>query len=263
MATKKKEVVKEKKKFNYYAWLVDHDFVGWMESLRQREGWKYRPGDMKLEVINDTPPVTPWHYIKATEGDCWPQHHIFLNELAPHSKLQFIPEWCHECYKVVVRPRTLKELFTLEELQKKLNLPSKCGIEVRTYVPALYGGYFYNRGLEAGKACYKTVREAVNKCEGLGPEVEVYLKRACTEMERRYGDSSKWLEITDEQKRIEKMVYDMIAYSPNGQKQPSHFIAHVHRNWIEFAFRNGDKTYLEYTAGLPLEPPARTYHDEE
>jgi len=254
---------KKEEKFNYYVWLIEHDIVGWTEQARKVNGWEFRPGDMKLEVKNPAPINAPWHYIKSTKGDCFKWMGLVFNILSSRSKIQFVPSYCMNCYKVVVRPKTLKQLFALENLQKRLNLPSKCGIEIRDYVPALYGGYFYNRGVEEGRKCYKIVREAVDKDKVLGKDVDVYLKRSCTEMEQKFGDSDKWVEPSEKQMEMEETLLSMIAYDPNGQGQPPHFVAHVHKWWIEWAFQHGDMTYLEYTAGLPIQPLAKTYHEEE
>ena len=253
----------EEKKFNYYKWLMEHDFVGWMEEARRQNGWEYRPGDLKLLITSRQNPLTPWHYVNPSAEDCLLHMNIIFGVMSHVAKNQFVPIHCLGCWKVVVRPKTLKQLFALENLQKELNLPSKCGIEVRNYVPALYGGYFYNRSLEEGRACYKKVREAVTENENLGEDIQVYLKRACTEMERKFGETDKWEEATEEQKEIEKIIFSLIAYDPIGQKQPSHFMAHLHKSWIEWAFTHGDETYKEYTNGLPIEPAAVTYHEED
>lgn len=255
--------VKEEPEFNYYKWLLEHDFVGWMEAIRKQNGWHYRPGDMKLLIEARQTPITPWHYIKPSEGDCYLHMSVIFGVMAQRAKIQFVPEYCMGCWKVVVRPKTLKQLFALEKLQKEMNLPSKCGIEVRNYVPALYGGYFYNRSKEQGQECYEKVREAVNACPELGEDIDIYLKRACTEMEQKFGETDKWKDVTDEQREIEKTVLSLIAYDPSGQKQPPHFVAHVHKTWIEWAFQHGDETYKEYTNGLPIEPAAVTYHEEK
>ena len=204
-ASQKKEKPKEVR--NYYQMLKDSDVVSWLEPL-WKKGWKWRAGDHKLQVQSNMIPNVPWHFTNPGH-DCFIWSNILFDIVGhnqAHGNLQFIPGHCRNCYKVVVRPKTVKQLFALERLQMKLGYQSKCGIEVRDYTPALYGGYFYTQGLEAGRERYQQVRAAVDADQDLGEDVDVYLKRACTEMERKYGDSDQWSEITERQKSIEALV---------------------------------------------------------
>lgn len=250
-------------KLNFYKWLKAHDVVTWLEPLRRKHNWRWRAGDLKLELRSGVAPVLPWNYTVPGQQDCYIWACLMFEN--PHIKptFQFVPEYCHGCYKVVVRPKTLVQLFALEKLQYALGRPAKCGIEVRDYTPALYGGYFYNRSVEEGQECYEVVREAINKDPLLGEDVKVYLKHACTEMERKYGPSDQWEEITDAQKEVEKLIQDHIVYDPTIQDQPKHFLVHTHRRWIEWAFQHGDETYLTFTGGEPIEPAPVTYHEEK
>jgi len=266
MTVKKKTTTQpepEPENASYYDMLVSSDVVSWLEPLRRKHHWRWRPGDLKLELRSSVSPVLPWNYTVSGREDCFLWAEIMFDNMSSKSKFQFVPEYCHGCYKVVARPKTLVQLFAIEKLQYALGRPAKCGIEVRTYTPALYGSYWYNRGLEAGKECYKAVREAVDADPVLGPDVHVYLKHACTEMERKYGDSDKWDEITDEQRKTEKLITDHIVYDPRLQDQPPHFLRHTHRRWIEWAFQNGDESYLVFTGGKPIEKPPVTYHEED
>jgi hypothetical protein len=248
---------------NFYKWLKEHDVVSWLEPLRRKNHWRWRAGDLKLELKSGVAPVLPWNYTVAGKQDCYIWSCLMFENPNIKPTFQFVPEYCHGCYKVVVRPKTLVQLFALEKLQYELGRPGKCGIEVRDYTPALYGGYFYNRGLEEGQECYEAVREAVNKYPLLGEDVDVYLKHACTEMERKYGASDKWEEVTDAQKEVEQLIQDHIVYDPTIQDQPKHFLVHTHRRWIEWAFQHGDETYKTFTGDEPIETPPVTYHEEK
>ena len=159
----------------------------------------------------------PWVHVKSTIGfDCGLWHQITFNLVVPNlpPEQKFVPRHCHNCWKVCVKLKTLQQLFNLHEMQKKLNRPSKCGIEVRESVPGLYGGYFYNKSFQAGLKCYDKVKAAMLKNEFLAPLVDevdehgrttrVILKRGCTEFEHLIGDSNKWV-VTPEQEFIEDM----------------------------------------------------------
>ena len=175
------------------------------------------------------------------------------------ANLRFVPSSCMECYKVVVRPRSLKELFSLAELQYDLDHASKCGIEVRESVRGHYGGYFYNRGLAEGQACYEKVRTAVD--ERISPEIPVLLKRSCTEMEHGVGPSDTW-EVTPAQQQFEELIESRFSMDIPVLVQQNHLKDHVKRRWIEEAYKFGDATVNEYIDG-PLFPEYVTFHEEK
>lgn len=173
------------------------------------------------------------------------------------------PIVCQGCYKVVVRPRNLDELFKLQQLQEDIFteddriLGCKLGIEKRLFVHGLYGGYFYNRGWAKGKSCYNFVRKVIDK--EISPEVPVILKRACTEMEMKFGDSRKW-EITDRQRAIEQALYSCFQEEPVTAPQPDYVKIHIMRTWVEWACMYGDSTYLNHT-DKPIHAEYIHYHD--
>jgi len=240
---------------SYYLQLVRSDLLTLLKELPEVGSFTLRE-DGKVSVTLRPDWDTPWHHvIPMRETDCHLWHKLIFRMLG------FVPSRCQECYKVVVRPRTLRGLFALLRVQQELALPSKCGIELREYVPALYGGYFYNRGLKRGKECYRVVRANVDRNEQLGPDVSVILKRGCTEMEHQCGPSNGW-SVADGQHEAEAFFDNSIVRVRTYDAQPELIIKRVHRRWIEFAFAAGDETYRDYTGGEPLYPPSVTYHNE-
>jgi hypothetical protein len=181
---------------NYYDQLVASDVVEWVKDLLQQHGytWRYEDGKIIAQMqagIADT----PWHHVKGDHRlNCALWHQIMFNmvSLRLPPERRFVPSKCQACFKVVVRPKTLEQLFALMELEQRLGRPCKCGIESRDSVHALYGGYFYNWGLAEGLDCYELVRAEVDKEPRLGPDIDVFLKRSCTEYEHACGDSDTW-----------------------------------------------------------------------
>lgn len=197
---------------------------------------------------------SPWLFAKlAPNRDCWFYMAIFTDTW------KMIHSRCQSCWKVVVRPRTLKELFDLRKLQIDLNIPAKCGIEVRDYIHGLYGGYFYNDLKEEGFDCYKLVKDKVSTQISL--DIPVFLKRGCTEFERDFGDSSKWT-YNNYQIQIEKVLQEAfiqdVPYSPI----PDYLLRYTYRKWIRWAYSNGDETYKLYTDDKPLIELYTTYFEE-
>lgn len=248
---------------SFYDDLVDEDVIEKARGLLTSAGYYLRDIDGKIMADTRIGWDSPWHHIYHIESvDCvmWFQV-IFMGFSLPLPKEErFVPMGCQDCYKVVVRPQTLKGLFSLVEVQKKLGKPAKCGIEIRSSVCGLYGGYFYNRGLNEGIERYKEVRAAVDIAKDLGPDIPVILKRGCTEMEQGTIPSDQW-EITEKQMYLESLISRKFVIDPMLRKQPDSVIVHTHKKWIEWAYQNGDMTYLDYTDGKPLPqyPPYITY----
>lgn len=253
------ETMKEKE--SLYDWLVNRDIVEWVKPLILQAGWYWREdGKLAAQMM---PGIydTPWHHVKSDwRLKCGLWHQIMFDlvgQVLPSGK-RFVPSKCQNCFKVVVRPQNLVQLFALKDVQITLDRPCKCGIERRETVHGLYGGYFYNVGLEEGLECYKIVREAISINKYLGEDVPVILKRGCTEYEHAVGDSDEW-EITDEQRMIEGLLDRWLVVDDIEHKQAEKLIHHVHRKWIEWAYAMGDPTYSQFTGGKPLYPPYKTY----
>ncbi len=149
------------------------------------------------------------------------------------------------------------------DYQQRVNLPAKCGVETRQFVPRLYGGYFYNRSLEMGKDCYELVKEAIHKL--ISPDIEIILKRGCTEFEMKHGASDKWTELP-EQKDIETKFNEIFVSDLATPKiMPDYVTANVQRKWLHFAAnaKPPDLTYKKFTDGKPLIQECNyvTYHE--
>lgn len=196
---------------------------------------------------------TPWLFIKhPTHNDCIVWKNIY------YGCYGLLPIGCTGCWKVVAIPRTLDELFKLRNVMRDLNFPSKLGIEVRDYVPRLYGAYFYCQSKELGLATRDAVRKAVH--ENISPDIKVYLKRGCTEMEMRFGSSDKWEEkIHDGQQNLED-YYNQWYVEPDDPIVPPYLKCHIMKSWIAYAHMMGDETYKLYTKdGRHLYDPAKEY----
>lgn len=221
-----------------------------MGSLKKNEDGKFYAS--LIESLNN-----PWHAFHIPEDNQCGYWHSLLHafpSFKKQNKKWFVPSYCQECWKVVVRPRTLKELFKLEELQEKCDMPCKCGIEERISVSGLYGGYFYSRSLEEGLECYGKVKKLMDlNFDG----IKVFLKRGCTEYEVGHGDSKKWM-VTDTQKEGEQFIFDNIVPYPPLPPLDEKKLERIHKRWIVFAYTAGDSTYLEFSK--PLLPEYRTYH---
>ena len=215
--------------------------------------------DGKFEAIRRITADSPWVITDATYEipeleNCSVYQYMFARRIG------FIHTDCHSCYKVTLEPHTVSDLFWLEELQRELCLPSKCGIEKRDYVDRIYGGYFYCRSIEEGQEKYQLVMDCMKIAD---KDFPVSLKRGCTEFETSYGPSNEW-EIKEGQEEIEKLFKDIYIERKGSPIQPDYLKAHIKLKWLQWAAENFDETYKEFTDGEVLIPrnDTKTYHKE-
>jgi hypothetical protein len=247
----------KKNRKNLYETLKKNDYVTKLLPLL-RSGWKLDEHDGRFVHVNSaTGHSAPWVYVKNVEGlRCDILKGVFFDVLG------HIPLQCRNCYKVVVRPRTVVELFDLYELQKIMEVPCMCGREMRPEVNGLWGGYFYCRGLEEGLQRKDEVRALIDKW--ISPEIPVFLKRYCTEYEINGPPSNETPhDITEEEQEMEDRVYFLFPSRTSYTNNPEWVYLKVMREWIEYAHAHGDNSYLELNGGESLVKQYVTYDREE
>ena len=169
------------------------------------------------------------------------------------------------CWKIVCRPKNLDELFELDDLQAKMELPCKCGVEIReneTY-KGIYLGFWYCPlgDLAHARELYKDVKRKVRGALSL--DTPVVLKRGCTEMENDFGPSHLW-KYTPKTRFMEDLLDSTIVVVQERPPQPTVVKVHVHGFWIHYAHRMGDKTAAKHIRNYPQSMgsvPTITYHD--
>lgn len=241
------------------------DIIGLFREGLERAGYRVEEESQMINCTFVTPWDYEWHHVRlATNVDCHLWHRVMFELMGK----QWVPTGCQNCYKVVIKPRTLKELFATLDLQKRLNMPSKCGIETRPSVFGNYGGYWYNTGLDEGLKCYSKVKAAaladplLKDLIGLADEdgcpTKLILKRGCTEFEHKLGASDRW-ESSPEQQKLEGRIANVFVRRVPRKLQPEYILEHIHSKWIEFAWDRGDPTVFEFTQ-KPIYPPYIVYH---
>lgn len=207
---------------------------------------RFKEGNLKRSAH----PV--WIHVRLhPELDCNRWHKIYFNYY------HFIPAECHDCWKVVVRPKNLVQHLHWYAVMKGLDVPSKLGKEPRFYVEGLWGAYFYTRSPDEGLERWKQIRALVD--EHLDKDTPVILKRGCTEFEREKGDSSLW-KVTDGLLRFERFLDSRFDLPKRLDKTPESVITMCIQDWIEFAAAWGDMSYRQFTDGKKIYRPYRTYH---
>jgi len=173
-----------------------------------------------------------------------------------------IPQYCFDCYKVVIAPRTVVELFKLLLTYENMKLPNdntrKCMIETRSYSSGVYKGFVYCRTLDEGKEILKSVRQAVS--DNISPEIPVNLKRGCSEYAQVYPDTGNW-EYGKHWQFYETFVDENFVFQgpvdasgDNKEQEYSMSELFAMQFWLRYAATIGDMSYLTLTRGENLAP---------
>jgi len=245
------------------------DVIGPVRESIERSGYilcedgkirPYMPRHMTLD--------SPWINAKVCPlRHCYKWHKIYFN------LYDLVPRGCLNCFKIVTRPQTLKDLFKMHKLQAKWVaqeedfLPCKCGIERRKYTKpkGLYGAYFYcplGEGVEVAREWHKKVERLVHREFGI--HYKVILKRGCTEMENAAGPSNKW-EYNDAHARFEDLLDAVWEVPKSLLEEPIVLRPSIFKTWIEHGLEHKDKTALEYVERLEdfTGTPTVFYHDKK
>jgi len=224
--------------------------------------------DHKIHLDGSILPERPWlTHMVDLERKCGKWHEVYFRYYS------IIPEGCRNCWKIVFKPETVTELFQLRDLQRTMDISSKCGIETRGFTGNRggYAGFWYvplNAGLKGAREMHAFVDAKIQARFGRESKRVVRLKRGCTEMENytlkmlNVG-SNKWDEIAIRMNMNEKeQLLDTIFVDPIViESVPTMCEINTEQLFIDFAFEYGDLSYLEHTGGIPHMPPLVFYED--
>lgn len=173
---------------------------------------------------------------------------------------KFIPTRCLDCYKVVVEPKTVKQLVKLYEIMEELQLPSKCGWDAREYSFGNYLGTFYARNLIDANMIFDKVQPVIKKRVG---NIRIYIKRFCSAFELSLcpNCSAKYKQ-PNGSKEIEEEIYKIVDhYEKEIPGQPDWLKRHIMLNWIRKAYSAGDETAMEFNGGKHFASGIQIYRE--
>lgn len=205
----------------------------------------------------------PDQFFRGVGPGMWENPHPggCTRHLMVFDRFNIIPRYCFNCYKVLIEPRTVVELFKLMMVFEKLDLPNdntrKCMVECREKISGTYKGLIYCRGIEEGNAVHKIVREVVT--EEISGKIPVTLKRGCSEYALSYPEyaqtkqgatamsyKEEWQEYEDIADK--QMIIDIDPAAKNYTfNSPTYTSedAHIMLTWLKYAATIGDKSYLK------------------
>lgn len=186
--------------------------------------------------------------------------------LEVYTKHQAIAKYCFDCWKVLIAPRNVVELFKLLMIFEKIVLPidntRKCCVELRNKVSGTYKGIIFCRGLEEASEVLKIVQMAVS--EDISPQVSVAIKRGCSEYEDIYPEFAKIelshvIQYNEDWQRYEEAVDNDIVlkygetdihninYDTTSRYNPREIYAM--QFWLRYAATIGDASYIKIIGG--------------
>ena len=192
----------------------------------------------------------------AHPGGCT-RHLIVFN------KTRVIPRFCFDCYKILIEPRTVVELFKLLMVFERIALPDdnsrKCMIEGREDSSGAYKGFIYCRSIKEGKKVLDIMQKVV--ADEVSPDIPVVLKRGCSEYTAAYPMYSpsepgvKPMEYNKAWQAYEDLIDSNLNITEKGPAvvnagddivyTPAEIFA-MHY-WLRYAATIGDKSYLKLT----------------
>jgi len=229
----------------------------------------------KIEAIAPGAAVnSPWVFIsKGRHKFCGIYNHVMTQQ---HD---LIPTYCRfKCWKTVIKPRNLKELFRLHDILTQLQMPSKCGMDLRDYTFGAWAGFVYACSLPEGQRYWGQMMEALKEEFGrdqvssessdFPAKVTCILKRGCTEMERLQA-SDQWDRAGEEELTLEGMIEDMYAHNDQDAHQSAWVKNDIMERWVYRGIEIGDPTAREMAEEHCLDPKvwdklvvhSVTYHD--
>jgi hypothetical protein len=221
------------------------------------------------------------------EGEHYPAG--CTRHLALFSRLNVIPEYCFDCCKIIIAPRNVMELFKLlmifdsDKFDLQIENTRKCMVEERDYCSGTYKGYIFCRGAEDGKATLELAKKVIS--EHISPEVNVELKRGCSEYAIKYPKfeqavpgkkrgqhvmeyKKSWR--TQEaffdanfsiiEQKVELHANDQTSYSSaGGAVEYIGYDVFCMQYWLRYAATIGDESYLSIT-GEAIQPLPHLAH---
>jgi len=180
------------------------------------------------------------------------------------NKYKAIPKYCFDCYKVLIAPRTVLELFKLMMIFDRIELPidnsRKCMVEERKYCSGTYKGYVFCRGMKEADEVLGIVQAAVH--EDISPDVPVTIKRGCSEFEVAYPEYTKMengpvMHYNEDWQEYEDLVEEFLvtkdyvkpdiaaikASGPLPRYTPGEILGMQY--WLRYAATIGDMSYIK------------------
>ncbi|MDH5387148.1 MAG: hypothetical protein OEY06_01720 [Gammaproteobacteria bacterium] len=180
--------------------------------------------------------------------------------IALFKHFNIIPKYCFSCYKVIIEPRTVIELFKMMMIFEMTTFPNdntrKCLVEGRPKITGTYKGMVYCRSIEEGEVIIQMLQPILS--EEISKNIPITIKRGCSEFALSYPDYAKIeqgttpMEYKNEWQKHEdradkSAVVNKIANAKDTHNRPTYVLDDykVMLTWLKYAATIGDNSYLK------------------
>lgn len=205
--------------------------------------------------------------------------------MALFKHFNIIPKYCFNCYKVIIEPRTVIELFKIMMIFEKTAFPNdnsrKCLVEGRPKITGTYKGMVYCRSIEEGAEIIQMLQPIVS--DEVSNNIPITLKRGCSEFALSYPaytqieQGAAPMEYKSEWKKLEdradnSAVVNKIPNAKDTYNSPTYVLDDykVMLTWLKYAATIGDSSYLTISGatlppfqGLTRPAPFQPLNDKE
>jgi hypothetical protein len=222
----------------------------------------YKNGQINLMKYGDPEKPLRSQLFRGVGESRWKGQHAggCSRHLTVFAKYQVIPKYCFDCYKVLVEPENVIELFKLMVIFNNLQLTNdntrKCIAEGRENITGTYKGFVYCRGIDEGKEMLKQISRVV--LHQISKNISVTLKRGCSEYLLKYPEyaqdeknasrleyNDSWLEYEDLTDKLYSSNYRPFTnIDSNSCQTYSVQDAGTMLLWLRYAATIGDQSYL-------------------
>ena len=176
------------------------------------------------------------------------------------NKYSVIPEFCFDCFKIVVEVENTMDLiklyFVFDKLYVGLKNIRKVMVDERPNVAPKYKGFIYSQNLKELDDIASNLQKIIQK--NLGDNFSITTKRGCTDFSQKYPsykeitkDKNKMMPFVREWKEKEKII-DRKIYNNNSETSyinkylsgPKLNDVLIIKNWLELAKNNDDKSIV-------------------
>ena len=212
--------------------------------------------------------------LKSTETQIYRRNEINLNcdrHFDVFNNFNVIPKYCFACFKVLIEPNNVMELFKLyivfDNLNLKNNNTRKCMLELRPNISGAYKGYIYCSSLNEAYEVQNQVDAILKK--KIKASIVISVKRGCSEFGVAYPEYKKinknentLMKYNEEWKEKENLT-DIYRNEKNiltkktlqkSLKGVTVSDVLIMRNWLGYAKKIGDLSYKNIINDVTIHP---------
>ena len=212
--------------------------------------------------------------LKSTETQIYRRNEINLNcdrHFDVFNNFNVIPKYCFACFKVLIEPNNVMELFKLyivfDNLNLKNNNTRKCMLELRPNISGAYKGYIYCSSLNEAYEVQNQVDAILKK--KIKASIVISVKRGCSEFGVAYPEykkinknentlmkyNEKWKEkenLTDIYRNEKNILTKKTLQKSLKGVTVSDVL--IMRNWLGYAKKIGDLSYKNIINDVTIHP---------